>query len=171
MHKQNSIIFGTILILVGVLFLFVQFFPGLAASLDLSQQWPLVIVTVGVLLILSAVWGTPTLAIPGSIVAGIGGLLYVQNQTNAWESWSYAWALIPGFVGIGLIIAGALGHKRRSSWREGGRLLFISAVLFLVFGAFFSGLGAIDRYWPLLLIGLGLWQLLPRRPKNVASEE
>ena len=163
MHKQNSIIFGTILILVGVLFLFVQFFPGLAASLDLSQQWPLVIVTVGVLLILSAVWGTPTLAIPGSIVAGIGGLLYVQNQTNAWESWSYAWALIPGFVGIGLLLAGILGYKRRASWRAGGRLLLISVMLFLIFGAFFNGLGVLGQFWPVLLIILGLWMLWPRR--------
>ena len=97
------------------------------------------------------------------IVTGIGGILYVQNRTGAWASWAYVWALIPGFVGIGLLIAGTLGHKRRKSWREGGRLIVISAVLFLVFGAFFNGLGVIGQYWPVLLIGLGLWQLLPRR--------
>ncbi|MCA9900547.1 MAG: hypothetical protein H6656_20145 [Ardenticatenaceae bacterium] len=163
MHKQSSIIFGTILIVVGILLLAAQFFPGLTANLDISQQWPLIVVAVGGLLLLSAFFGTPAQAIPGSIVTGIGGILYVQNLTGAWASWAYVWALIPGFVGIGLLIAGTLGHKRRKSWREGGRLIVISAVLFLVFGAFFNGLGVIGQYWPVLLIGLGLWQLLPRR--------
>ncbi|MBK7896054.1 MAG: hypothetical protein WAS33_29665 [Candidatus Promineifilaceae bacterium] len=163
MHKHSSIIVGTILIAVGVLFLLAQFIPGLAASLDISLQWPLIIVAVGGLLILSAFLGTPALAIPGSIVTGIGIILYVQNLTNTWSSWSFVWALIPGFVGIGLLIAGTLGHERRQSWREGVRLIGISGMLFLIFGAFFNGLGSIGRYWPVLLIGLGLWQLLPRR--------
>ncbi|WP_420631483.1 LiaI-LiaF-like domain-containing protein [Candidatus Leptofilum sp.] len=163
MHKQSSIIIGTILIVVGVLFLLAQLFPGIAPNFDMSQQWPLIVVAVGVLLLLSALFGTPELAIPGSIVTGIGSILYVQNLTNAWSSWSYVWALIPGFVGIGLLVAGTLGHERRRSWREGSRLILISSVLFIIFGAFFTGFGDIGRYWPLLLIGLGLWQLLPRR--------
>lgn len=163
MHKRSSIIIGTILIFVGVFFLFIQLFPRLAIGLDISQQWPLIVVAVGGLLLVSALLGTPALAIPGSIIAGIGGILYVQNLTNAWASWSYVWALIPGFVGIGLLLAGLLGHHRRASWRAGSRLVFISAMLFLIFGAFFSGLGSIGRYWPVILIGLGLWQLLPRR--------
>jgi len=166
MHKHSSIIIGTILILVGLLFLVIQLFPGLAFNLDIGQQWPLIIVSVGALLILSALFGSPKLAIPGSIVSGIGGILYVQNLTNTWSSWAYIWTLIPGFVGIGLILAGLLGHQRRASWREGSRLLLISLVLFLVFGAFFNGLGGLGRYWPIVLIGLGLWMLLPRRQRT-----
>ncbi len=167
MHKRSSIIIGTILILVGFLFLVIQLFPGLAFSLDIGQQWPLIIVSVGILLILSAIFGSPTLAIPGSIVSGVGGILYVQNLTNTWSSWAYIWTLIPGFVGIGLLLAGLLGHQRRVSWREGSRLLLISAVLFFVFGAFFNGLGGLGRYWPIILIGLGLWMLLPRRRQRI----
>lgn len=163
MHKHSSVIVGAILIVIGVLFLLAQFFPRLIPNFDMSLQWPLIIVAVGGLLLASALFGTAELAIPGSVIGGIGGILYVQNLTNNWASWSYVWALIPGFVGIGLLVAGTLGHERRKSWREGGRLLLVSAALFLVFGAFFSGLGSIGRYWPVLLIGLGLWQLLPRR--------
>lgn len=167
MHKRSSIIVGTILILVGALFLLVQFFPGLSPNLDISSQWPLIIVSVGGLLILSAFFGAPTLAIPGSIVSGIGGILYVQNLTNTWESWAYIWTLIPGFVGIGLLLSGLLGHQRRTSWREGSRLLLISAVMFVIFAAFFNGLGELGRFWPVLLIGVGLWMLWPRRnPKR-----
>ncbi len=105
MHKRSSIIVGTILIVVGLLFLAVQLFPGLAFNLDIDRQWPLIIVSVGVLLILSALFCSPSLAIPGSIVSGIGGILYVQNLTDTWESWAYVWTLIPGFVGIGMILA------------------------------------------------------------------
>lgn len=171
MHKRSSIVVGTILILVGVLFLLAQFFPGLTAVLDISLQWPLIIIAVGGLLLLSAFLGTPTLAIPGSIVTGIGSILYVQNLTDAWDSWAYAWALIPGFVGIGLVLAGLLGHNRRASWREGSRLIVISAALFLIFGAFFNGLGGLGRYWPVLLIGLGLWLLLPNRKRRRSGSQ
>ena len=169
MQKRSSLIVGTILILVGALFLLVQLFPSLAINIDISNQWPLIIVSVGVLLILSAFLGTAPLAIPGSIVTGIGGILYVQNLTNSWESWSYVWALIPGFVGIGLILAGFLGHERSNSWRAGSRLLLISAVLFAVFGAFFNGLGDFGRFWPLLLIGMGFWMLWPRRSSKLTT--
>lgn len=165
MQKRSSVIVGTILILVGGLFLAVQLFPDLAFSLDMDQQWPLIIVSVGVLLVISAILGSPTLAIPGSIVSGIGGILYVQNLTNTWSSWTFVWTLIPGFVGIGLLLAGLLGHQRRASWRDGSRLLLISMVMFLIFGAFFNGLGGLNRYWPIILIGLGLWLLLPRRQR------
>jgi hypothetical protein len=171
MHKRSSIVIGTILILVGLLFLVIQLFPGLALNLDLGQQWPLIIVSVGMLLILSAVLGSPALAIPGSIVSGIGGILYVQNLTNTWASWAYIWTLIPGLAGIGLILSGLLGHRRRSFWREGSRLLLTSFVLFLVFGAFFNGLGGLGRYWPIVLILLGLWMLLPRRRQQVPKEK
>ena len=163
MQKRSSIIVGTILILVGLLFLLMQIFPELGFNLDMSSQWPLVIIFVGVLLILGAILGSPRLAILGSITTGIGGILYVQNLTNSWSSWAYIWTLIPGFVGIGLLVAGILGYKRRASWRAGGRLLLISVMLFLIFGAFFNGLGVLGQFWPVLLIILGLWMLWPRR--------
>ena len=40
--------------------------------------------------------------VPASIVTGIGGLLYWQNATGRWESWSYAWALIVASVGVSI---------------------------------------------------------------------
>ena len=163
MHKRSSTIVGIILILVGLLFLLVHLFPGLSLNLDISQQWPLIIVSIGVLLLISAMFGTPTLAVPGSTLSGIGGILYVQSLTNSWSSWTYVWALIPGFVGIGLLLAGLLGHQRRTSWREGSKLIVLSLFLFAIFGAFFSGFGGLARFWPLLLIFLGLRMLWPNR--------
>jgi hypothetical protein len=57
--------------------------------------------------------------------------------------------------------------------REGGRLLIISLVMFVVFGAFFNGFGGLGRFWPVLLIGAGIWLLLQRQrvspPKQDAT--
>jgi hypothetical protein len=170
MHKQSSIISGGILILVGVFLLLAQFFPGLATIFDISRQWPLIVVAVGVLFLLSALVANPPLAVPGMIVGGIGGILYYQNLTGNWASWAYIWALIPGFVGLGLVLMG-LRQGSRDPLREGGRLVGISAILFLVFGAFFNGLGGLGQFWPVLLIIAGLWLLVRNRLPGRRSKE
>ena len=104
--------------------------------------------------------GAPGMAVPASIIAGIGGILYYQNSTGDFGSWSYMWALIPGFVGIGTILAGLLGENIRANLAHGLNLLAISAVLFLVFGTFFGGLAILGDYGAaILLILLGLYVL------------
>jgi hypothetical protein len=98
------------------------------------------------------------MAIPACIVGGIGSILYWQNLTGNWESWSYVWTFIPGFVGVGLILSGVLkGDTKEIS--EGFQTILISAVLFLIFGGVFGVLPFLRQYWPALLILLGLWQL------------
>jgi hypothetical protein len=148
---------GLILILVGLFFLAMQF-------LDLTNwfvwlDWPIYVVGVGfVLLLIGLLVGEPDMAVPASIVGGIGGILYWQNLTGNWESWSYVWALIPGFVGLGILLSGLLGSPatRGKKIKEGLETMLISAVLFLVFGSFF-GLPLLGDYWPVLLIVLGLF--------------
>ncbi len=171
MHKQSSIVIGLILILAGLLFLFLQAFPVLAAQIDLGSQWPLIIVGLGVLFLIGALFGTPPLAIPGTIVAGIGLLLAYQNFTGNWASWAYAWTLLPGFVGLGIILMGVIDRDKRDQIRDGFRLLFISLGLFVVFGGF---LGAFGQFWPVLLIIGGLLLLFSgrsRRDKNRKTAE
>jgi hypothetical protein len=71
------------------------------------------------------------------------------------------WTLIPGFVGVGLIITGLLGEFTRHNMVRGLNLIVISAVMFLVFGAIFGGLGILGPNGPaILLIALGLYILL-----------
>ena len=71
------------------------------------------------------------------------------------------WTLIPGFVGIGLILAGLLGEYTRHNLSRGLNLLVISAVMFLIFGALFGGLGILGPNGPaILLIALGIYILL-----------
>ena len=163
MNNRGSINGGIIMIVVGVVFLLINMFPGLAERLDLSRQWPLIIVTVGLFFLISAVVSIADMAIPGSIILGIGSLLYYQNTTGNWASWAFVWTLIPGFVGIGLILASLLQNGRGGQRSAGIRLVGMSALLFLVFSLFFTGLGSLGQYWPILLILLGLWLMVRNR--------
>jgi len=154
---------GILLILLGAILLLFQVVPGLRPWLALDWSWPLIVVVAGAgLLALGLVTGAPGMAIPACIVAGIGGILYWQNATGDWFSWSYAWALIPGFAGVGTILAALLGE---GGWRmavKGAETILVSLVLFLIFGSLFGGLTMIGAYWPALLILVGLFQLVRR---------
>ncbi|MBN1979505.1 MAG: hypothetical protein JW918_19080 [Anaerolineae bacterium] len=160
-RRRSSLATGLVLILVGALIFATQLVPGW----EMWFQWPLFIVGIGaVLLVIGLLTRVPAMAVPACIVAGIGGLLYYQNVTGDWNSWAYAWALIPGFLGVGIILAGLLGGRFRKPLREGGQLILISLVLFLAFGSFLGliGLGPLGQYWPVLLIALGALILFNR---------
>lgn len=147
------------MIVVGFLFLALQMFPRFFRFFDIGNQWPLIVIIVGVVFLISAFASTPQLAIPGSIVTGVGSILYYQNLSGHWDSWAYIWALIPGFVGVGLILSARLGGQGHTA-AAGRRLLAISVVLFLVFAAFFSGF---SQFWPVVLILVGIWLLVKNR--------
>ena len=155
-RRRSSLAGGLVLVLLGVWFLVAGWVPGLRVWFS----WPLMIVGVGVLLlIVGLLTGVPGLAVPACIVGGIGGLLYWQNATGNWDSWAYAWTLIPGFVGVGTVLSGLFGGDLRQSLRGGGWLILISLVLFTIFGSFLGGLRLLGPYWPVLLILLGLLAL------------
>jgi hypothetical protein len=105
--------------------------------------------------------GAPGLAVPAAIVAGIGGILFYQETTGEWGSWSYMWTLIPGFVGVGIFLQGLLVENMRENLKHGLNLVTVSAVLFVVFATFFGNLTLLGNYGPaLLLIGLGVYILV-----------
>ncbi|MCP4539302.1 MAG: hypothetical protein GY832_19370 [Chloroflexi bacterium] len=155
--RRSSLTGGMILILLGAWFLAVQLVPGLQNWFS----WPWIIIGVGILMLLGGLLGgVPDMAVPGCIVGGIGGILYWQNATGNWDSWAYIWSLIPGFVGVGIILSGLFGGKLRKSLREGGNLILTSLIMFIIFGAFLGGPNLLGDYWPVLLILLGLWTLI-----------
>jgi len=160
-RQRSNTILGVLLILAGAVFLAQQLYPSLPVWRYFSFSWPWYVVGVGVLLLLLGLLaGASGMAVPATIVAGIGGLLYWQNATGNWESWAYAWTLIPGFVGLGIILEGLLGGKFRNGLRAGGSLVVISAILFVVFASFLGGPALLGTYWPVLLILFGLWFII-----------
>lgn len=158
--RKSNIGAAVTLILIGVWFLAVELFPGLKAIAYSRGFWPIPIIGIGVLLGLIALFTwTPQMFIPACVVGGVGALLYYQNSTGDWDSWAYAWALIPGFVGVGLILAGLFGRKP-AEMTAGLWQLAVSMILFMVFGSFLGGPALLGKYWPVGLILIGLLVLV-----------
>ncbi|MCP4141893.1 MAG: hypothetical protein GY755_16730 [Chloroflexi bacterium] len=170
--KKGNITGGLILILLGVWFLAIQFVPQMKVWAEGS--WALSIIGIAaIFLVVSILNNIPGLSIPAFIIGGIGGLLYYQNVTGDWESWAYAWTFIPGFVGLGLLFF-SLQARDKGTMQAGFILLFISAVLFFVFGSFLGASKQLIQYWPLLLILAGASSMIrslfgKKREKRVES--
>lgn len=163
---RSNLGIGLLLLVIGGWFLAVQFVPQLGSWFERVSDWPVYIIGAGIcFLVLGLIIGVPGFAIPASVITGIGGILYYQNATTQWESWSYAWGLIPGFVGIGIILMSLFGEGGKNGFRAGLTLIFISLVLFLIFGSFF-GANPLGIYWPILLIALGIWLLVQPLLRN-----
>jgi hypothetical protein len=168
MQKRNrtQLVLGIILILVAAWLIATRLNPTLARYLTLPPfAWPMWVVLSGaILLVIGLLSGAPGMAIPACIVAGIGGILYYQNASGNWESWAYMWTLIPGFVGLGSILAGILGEDLKSSLRNGLNSLVVSALLFAIFGTFFHAwniFGVYSTYVPIALLFLGgIWLIV-----------
>lgn len=162
-ERRSDLVFGIILLLIGGWFLTAQFnlVPGLNKIMNVQYQWPLIIIGVGVFLfLLGLLIRAPGMSVPACIVGGIGGILYWVNSSGNWGDWSYLWTLIPGFVGIGVVLSTLLGGNEKGGYREGLRLILVSAILFVVFVMIFSGQTHLLRYWPILVILAGIWIII-----------
>ena len=161
-QNRTNLFLGVLLILIGAWLVVTRQVPAVQNWIEDNFTWPMWTIGAGLLvLIIGLLTGAPGMAIPASIIAGIGGILYYQNQTGDYGSWSYMWALIPGFVGVGTILAGLLGEHTRRNIGHGLNLIVISTVLFLVFATFFGGLSILGDYGAaVILILLGVYILI-----------
>ncbi len=163
MNKQgrSQLALGVILILLGSWFLMDKSVPAFHNIFEQYTRWPVNMLLIGGgIFIFGLVLGQPGMSVPAAIVAGLGGIFYYQQVTENFSSWSYMWALIPGFVGVGTVLAGILGDNTAHNIKHGINLMVISAVLFLVFSSFFGGWTLLGSFGPaILLILLGVWVL------------
>ena len=162
-ERRSDLVFGIILLLIGAWFLASQFnfVPSLNEIINVQYQWPLIVIGVGLFLFLiGLLTRSPGMSVPACIVGGIGGILYWTNVTQRWGDWSYLWTLIPGFVGVGSILATLIGGGNKRGYRDGLRLILISLILFVVFIMLFSGQGYFIKYWPILVILAGVWVII-----------
>ncbi len=158
---RSNIAAGVLLIILGGIFLAAQLAPDVFRWLQPEQNWPLIVIGAGVLLlVLGLLVGEPGMLVPAAIVGGIGGLLYWQSVTGRWESWAYAWTLIPGFVGVGVFFSRLLEGRTRQAFTEGGQAILVSLVLFAVFGSLLGPGDFPVYFWPALFIGAGLLVLI-----------
>lgn len=160
-QKRSSIASGIVLILIGAILLVARMFPGLRSWFDVTFSWPMIIVFIGFgLLIIGLVTGESDMAIPACIVGGIGGILYFQNAgIVTWQSWAYLWTLIPGFAGVGTLLAGLIKWKPKQM-SEGLESILVSIVLLTIFGSLMGnifGQFPLRGYLPYVLIVLGVF--------------
>jgi hypothetical protein len=160
-NNRTFLVFGVLLILAGILLLLARNNPDWQAWINEVWAWPLGFVALGgFFLLMGLILGEPGMCIPAAIIAGLGGILYYQNQTGDWASWTYLWTLIPGFVGVGIILA-SLFEGRPGGIMSGLDLVLISGVLYLVFASIFGGVTLLGSYGPAaLLIILGIYVLI-----------
>jgi hypothetical protein len=177
--KRMSFLGGALLIALGTLILLGEIFQGFDFW---GVFWPFILITVGVLFFASMLAGGKSaagLAIPGSILACLGLMMFIQNLTNHWESWAYSWSVIIFSVGLGIYIKGVYADQE-SSRRSGGRLMRLAVILFIIFGIFFEMLFSsreTARYvFPIAMIALGLYLLvvragwLPQRRQEITPQ-
>jgi len=159
---RGSIASGIILILLGGLFLLNQFRPTFLRGLfGENFTWPWIVIGVGVIFLLAALLSvTGGLAVPGTIITGIGAILYYQNATGNWASWSYIWPLVPGLVGLGIFLSALLGDGGRKEIRSGLTMLVICVALFFILWSLFTAKLDVNLIWPVILIAFGLWVLI-----------
>jgi hypothetical protein len=181
-RNVGSLVGGALLIIFGALALLGQFFRNYNFW---NTFWPFIIIGFGLLFFVGMFAGGKSvsgLAIPGSIITTIGLMLFYQNITSHWESWSYGWTVILMAVGLGIFIMGAWGQN--ATQRAAGlRVLRIGLIMFIIFGAFFELIFTAGRpfglrsiVFPVALILLGLYLvlarsgLLPSSTKAIDSE-
>jgi len=167
MDKKNrtQLVLGLVRILVAGWLVLNQIQPEWTTWLHLDFEWPMWVMLSGAaLLLIGLATGNSEMAIPACIVAGVGGILYYQNASGDWDSWSYMWALLPGLGGVGNLLSAIIGGTLKQEGRHAINTIFISLIMFVIFAAIFGGLEILGPYKDYALIGLlflfGLWLIL-----------
>jgi hypothetical protein len=162
MNKQgrSQLALGVLLILAGVWFFLDRTNPQFHELFVKYTAWPLNMFLIGAgILLLGLATGSPGLAVPAAVVAGVGGVIYYQKVYERQDAW-YAWILLLGCVGVGNVVQGLLGDNAGRNFRQGLKMIVFSVAIFFAFSAFFGDLKLFGAYGPaILLILLGLWTL------------
>jgi hypothetical protein len=178
-RNAGPLIVGALLILFGILSLTGQLFRGFHFW---ETFWPFIVIGLGAMFFVGMFAGGKSvsgLAVPGSIITAVGLMLFYQNLTDHWESWSYGWTVILMAVGVGIFIMGAYGGNEEQR-KSGMGVMRVGLILFIIFGGFFEFIfSAGERFglrqvvFPVGLILLGLYlivkRLRPSQPETIDS--
>jgi FtsH-binding integral membrane protein len=165
-RRDTNLTIAALLIVAGVVALVAQL-----VRIPLGRyMWPFSVVTPGIILVVLGLGlraqASEGLTVLGSMVTGVGLVLFLQNLTGLWASWAYAWALVaPGAVGLGLVIYGTVRDnpaKLHEGWRamRAGLWMFVVGFVFFELVLGISGFGLGNQYWPIAIIILGVLLLV-----------
>jgi hypothetical protein len=156
---------GSIILVIGAVAYFLEMASVDVASWLGGSGWTLFLIVPGLALLVAAAFledrTALIAAIAGAVVTAVGALLLYQDLTAHYKSWSYAWALIPGSVGVALAVHGLRFH-RADLVSVGTKMVAAFGLLLLVGAWFFETIFRTNRApfdlgdnWPIALIALG----------------
>jgi hypothetical protein len=98
------------------------------------------------------------LAVPGAMLATLGGLFFVMNLVNHFEAMAYSWTLVLA-AGMGGYMYMNRFKADRAGQERGHRFVRAMVILFMGLATFFEVLafGSLGGWWPLLLIAFGIY--------------
>jgi hypothetical protein len=156
MNQRVSAMLGTVLILLGGLFLLVNMAFN-TAGVWIWQTWPLFIVAAGTLFMLAPLFFRPQkwtglFFIPGTLVLTTGLLLLFSSIGNHWNIWGWGWPLIIVALALGLILAAL---TTRIIWMGVPAILLGGTGLILAYCAVSGDWGAWVWLWGLEVAAVG----------------
>jgi len=146
---------GTFLILIGLLILLIQF-----DYFDWSDLWPLLLIGIGLLFLIGFFINRTNfgLLMPAMILMIIGTLFLYMERTS-WYNMNQLWPTLVLAPGVGFFFMYFFGPPKNQLWIPGTILITIAAL-------FFAGEWSVFRYWPVLLILLGLYLIFGKKDKS-----
>jgi hypothetical protein len=154
---------GIVLVVIGVVLLAIRVLDSALGD----NAWPLWLIVPGVAMVAGSLAipnrGGLGLAVPGTILAIVGGILWVQAVYGLYATWAYAWALVaPTGPGLAMLLYGAARGDREVA-ADGFRTALVGLALFGGFAFFFEGVVGLsghriqnlDQVLPYAAIGLG----------------
>ncbi len=163
MHRESrSLVWGILLIIIGFLFLLsnLGWF-----EFDWGDIWPLVIIIGGIMFWIGWLANRKEygLLMPGTILL-VYGCMFQYSVLNGWYYMDIFW---PGFLlgpGLGFLFMYLLGNHEKGLLIPGGILIGLAVL-------FWSGQDFSRLFWPLLIIGVGVYLLFKSRAKEKISYE
>jgi hypothetical protein len=136
-RRDREAALGGLLLLLGMLVL-----AGQALDLELGRVgWPLFVILPGLGLLGLGLTGDgrpgEVLAMAGGVVTMVGLVLLVQNISDRFETWAYAWTLLVVGAGIGRWVVG-ITRGRRDLAAGGGWMIAIGLAAFLALAVLFE---------------------------------
>ncbi|WP_026690554.1 LiaI-LiaF-like domain-containing protein [Alteribacter aurantiacus] len=161
MKKRKNLVPGLVLILAGVYFLAQQMNWEIPLSNTLFS-WPSVLLIIGLLFSGQGVSNKDD----GQLFSGLilTGLGIHFHGVHTYGLWSHHWTYFTFIIGVAFL--GKYFFTRRDGWLPGVFLVGIS-----ILNEFYQGtvvliresLGVFASYWPVLLIGIGLYLMFFRK--------
>jgi hypothetical protein len=160
--KYGGVIPGTILIILGILFLL----PRL--GVDFGNLWPTFLLAPGLAFVIyyfltNKIKNNAGILIPGMILIFLSAFFYWQAYST-WANSDKLWPVYPLAVGLAFYISYLAGGRVDKGALIPANILTAVGVLFLILNYYSFNL------WPLILIIIGLAIILSSMRKNHSSE-